>query len=62
MLIMQALQYFSNFTSDNYDEFTYGAYNSSPPPHHWFSLLDDDSRDSDDHIPFAEAGCSSAEE
>ena len=62
MLIMQALKYFYHFTSENSDEFTYGAYNSSPPPHDWFSPLDDDSQDSDDHILYAKAGLSSAEE
>ena len=45
-------------TSDTSDDIMYGEYNSTPPPHDWFSPLDDESTDSDDEIPFAEPGCS----
>ena len=34
----------------------------APPPHDWFSPLDDDSRNTDYHIPFTEAGYSLVEE
>ena len=49
---------FFNLTSDTSDDITYGEYNSTPPPHDWFSPLDDESMDSDDEISFAEPGCS----
>ena len=58
---MQDLNFFL-ITSDTYDEFTYGAYKSSPPHHDWFSPLDDDSRDSDYRISFTNGGYSLVEE